>query len=216
MIKKNKWTLLISSIVILLPVVFGLIFWNDLPEQVVTHWGADGSADGWSSRACAVFRLPLFILAAHWICVLFTARDPRNSGQSRKVSGIVLWICPSTSLVAGIMVYANALGKPVESYSLAYLVVGLFLVIVGNYLPKCKQNSTIGIRVKWAMESEENWNATHRVCGKLWVIVGILMMVCACLPETLSVYVCLVLIAILSMVSMGYSYYYYKMKQGRS
>ena len=46
MIKKNKWNLLFSSLVILLPIVFGLIFWNQLPEELTTHWGASGLADG--------------------------------------------------------------------------------------------------------------------------------------------------------------------------
>ncbi len=49
MIKKNRGALILSSILILLPSLLGLIFWNKLPEQMTTHWGFDGSADGFST-----------------------------------------------------------------------------------------------------------------------------------------------------------------------
>ncbi|MFQ8814402.1 MAG: SdpI family protein [Gallintestinimicrobium sp.] len=51
-------------------------------------------------------------------------------------------------------------------------------MVIGNYLPKVKQNNTIGIRVVWSLMDEENWNATHRFSGKLWMASGILCMLC--------------------------------------
>ena len=44
--KQNKRKIIISSLITLLPMVFGLIFWKELPEQMATHWGIDGTADG--------------------------------------------------------------------------------------------------------------------------------------------------------------------------
>lgn len=215
MIKKNKWKLLISSCVILLPIMFGLIVWNKLPEQVPTHWGVDGNADGFSSRSFAVFALPVFMLLMHWFCIFCTAKDPKNKNQSNKVFGIIFWVCPITSLFANGMIYAAALGKVLEPNLIIFVMVGLFFVLIGNYLPKCKQNHTIGIRVKWALENEENWNATHRFSGKVWTIGGVLMMLCSFMPEEISIYVFMVLTFALSILSIGYSYFYFKTKQGR-
>ena len=62
MIKKHKWTLLMSSVVILLPILAGLLLWNRLPEQIPTHWGPTGEADGWSSKGFAVIGLPAIVL----------------------------------------------------------------------------------------------------------------------------------------------------------
>ncbi len=70
MIKKNIWRLLISSVIILLPIVAGLLLWNSLPERIATHWGADGKADGWSGKTFTVFALPLIMLALHCVCWL--------------------------------------------------------------------------------------------------------------------------------------------------
>ena len=135
MLKENKRNLLISSAVILLPVVFGLIFWDKLPEQMATHWGFDGQADGWSSRGFTVFALPLLMLALHWLCAFVTSRDPKNQGQNKKVFGIVLWITPVVALFANGMTYAVALEKEVQPLLFTNLLLGTVFVIIGNYLP---------------------------------------------------------------------------------
>ena len=109
MIKKNKWKLLISSIVILLPVIVGLIMWDSLPERMATHWGFTGTADGFSSRPFAVFALPLILLAGHWVCVIVTAADPKNKNQTKKAVSLVFWIFPFVSLFSGAVIYAAAL-----------------------------------------------------------------------------------------------------------
>lgn len=213
MIKKNKWKMLITSCVILLPILFGLIYWDKLPEQMVTHWDANWNPDGWSDRRFAVFALPIFILLAHWVCMLCTSKDSKNQNQSKKVFGVLFLICPVTSLVTSTAIYAAALEKTIRPQMLIFLLVGLFFVVIGNYLPKCKQNYTIGIRVKWTMENEENWNATHRFSGKVWAIGGVLMMGCSFFPEDLSLYIFVVLVCVLSILSVGYSYYYFRKEQ---
>ena len=57
MLKENKWKLLVSSILIMLPALVGLILWDRLPEQMAIHWTLGGSADGWGSRVLAVFAI---------------------------------------------------------------------------------------------------------------------------------------------------------------
>lgn len=210
MLKNNRWKLVVSSAVILLPILLGLIFWNEFPEHMTTHWGADGNADGWSGRPFAVFGPPLFILAIHWLCVFFTARDPKNKGQNKKVFGLVLWICPVISLFANGIVYSAALGREFNSGSVTFLFLGLLFVIIGNYLPKCKQNFTIGIKVKWALANEENWNATHRIGGKIWVAGGLLMIACVFLPERVISWALIVLLSVVALIPILYSWLYYK------
>ena len=70
MLKKNKLKVIISSIAILLPMLFGLVMWDQLPDTMTTHWGADGNADGFSGKVFAVFGLPAIILVLHCVCVL--------------------------------------------------------------------------------------------------------------------------------------------------
>ena len=176
MIKKNWKILLITSLLILLPMLAGIFLWDQLPEQIPTHWNASGEVDGWSSKAFAVFGLSGILLAAQWLCTLGTRADPKKANHSEKVLRLVLWIVPVISNLLYAVTYATALGKEVRIESIMPVFIGLVFAITGNYLPKCKQNYTIGIKIPWTLNSEENWNKTHRFAGRLWVICGLVIM----------------------------------------
>ena len=176
MIKKHIKVLIITSVVILLPILAGFILWNQLPEQIPTHWNANGEIDGWSSKPFAVFGLPLILLAAQWLCMLGTVADPKKENHPRKIVQLVLWIIPVLSVVLHTITYAVALGKEVRMEVVMPVFMGILFTIIGNYLPKCKQNYTIGIKIPWTLNSEENWNKTHRFAGWLWVLCGLIIM----------------------------------------
>ena len=214
MMKQHKGKLIVSSVVTLLPTLVGLIFWNRLPNQMPTHWGLDGSVDGWSGKAFAVIGLPLILLAVHWLCVWGTSLDSGNRDQNRKVTGLVLWICPVLSLFTNGIMYAAALNLDVNFVTVTLLLMGVMFVVIGNYLPKCKQNHTIGIRIPWTLNDEENWNATHRVGGRIWVAGGILLLAGCALPEKFAVTLMIVLLPVLTVAPILYSWLYHK-KQAR-
>ena len=176
MIKKNLKVLIVTSLVILLPILVGVILWNQLPEQIPSHWNAAGEIDGWSSRLFAVFGMPLIMLAFQWLCVLGTGADPKKANHPEKIVHLVLWIIPIINIVLSVITYAAALGQEVRVEVVMPIFIGLVLAIVGNYLPKCKQNYTIGIKIPWTLNSEENWNKTHRFAGWLWTICGLVIM----------------------------------------
>lgn len=210
MIKNNKWKIIISSAIILLPILAGLILWNSLPEQMATHWGADGEANGWSSRLFAVVGLPVFIFFVHWICLFATAADKKNKNQNKKIFGIIFWICPVISVFGSATIYAAAFGKDFSSDIIMLILIGLMFVILGNYLPKCKQNYTIGIKLPWTINNEENWNKTHRLAGKFWVVGGLLMMATAFLPHQLIPYILCVILIVVAVIPTVYSYLYHR------
>ena len=175
MIKKHWKLLVITSVMTLLPILAGMILWNQLPEQMPMHWNAAGEIDGWGSKAFAVFGIPAIMLAAQWLCVLGTAADPKRANHPEKILQLVLWIIPVISVGMHAAVYAVALGHNVRMEMIAPVLVGVVLTIIGNYRPKCKQNYTIGIKIPWTLNSEENWNKTHRFAGFLWTVGGLIV-----------------------------------------
>ena len=179
MIKKHWKLLVITSVLTLLPILAGLVLWGQLPEKMPTHWNAAGEIDGWSSKAFAVFGLPAIMLGLQWLCLLGTFADPKRANHPEKVLQLVLWIIPVLSIVMHTMTYAAALGKTVPMGEVVTLVCGVVFVIVGNYMPKCKQNYTIGIKIPWTLNSEVNWNKTHRFAGFLWTVCGLMIILSA-------------------------------------
>ena len=207
MIKRNKWILFVTSLVILLPLAVGLILWNQLPEQMPTHWGADGQVDGYSSKLFGVLGLPLFMLGIHWLCVVMTAAAPKHNNVSGKALHLVFWICPATSLIVGFITYGQVLGLQMNVTLIMLLLMGVLFFAIGNYLPKCKQNYTVGIKLPWTLNDEANWDSTHRFAGKLWVVGGLLILATAFLQ---NIWIFLGIVMVMSIVPMIYSYLYYR------
>ena len=210
MLKKNKGLVILTSVIILLPMVAGLLLWNRLPENMITHWGGDGAPDGWGSREVTIFVMPLLLLGLHWLCLWITSKDPKNKGQSEKAFGLVFWIVPILSLFTAGITYSTALGREFQNDTLGLAFLGLIFVIIGNYLPKTRQNYTLGIKVKWTLANEENWYATHRMAGKVWMVGGVLLVPCVFLPIEIAFLVFFVLLLVMILVPTIYSWRYYK------
>ena len=176
MIKKHLKLLIVTSLVILLPILAGVALWDQLPDPMPIHWNAAGEIDGWSSKPFAVFGLPFILMAAQWLCLLATGADPKKKNHSDKMIHLVLWIIPVMSVVLHTITYLTALGYGVRTEVVMPALMGLIFAIIGNYLPKCKQNYTIGIKIPWTLDNEENWNKTHRFAGWLWTFCGVAIM----------------------------------------
>ena len=203
MIKKNWKLLIITSVIILLPILVGLILWSRLPEQVPIHWNAAGEVDGWSGKAMAVFGLPLFFLALHWITLLVTSADPKKKNHSEKILSLIFWLIPILNLIISTVTYCTAMGKSIRMEILVPLLLGVSLVAIGNYLPKCQQNYTIGIKIPWTLNSEENWNRTHRLAGFVWVMGGIIMILSA---FWVGIWITIAVSAMMVLIPVIYSY----------
>lgn len=213
MLKRNKGTILLTAAVTALPIVMGLLLWSRLPEQIPTHFGFHGEPDGWSSKAFAVFGLPLILVGAHLLCAFGTMLDPKRRNIQDKMYRLVLWIIPVISILTCGAVYAYALGMAVDIALITELMVGMVFIIVGNYLPKCRQSYTMGIKIPWTLADEDNWNATHRFGGRVWILCGIAFL--ALIPlgnisPALGGGLTLTVIALAILLPTVYSYLHYR------
>ena len=190
-----KRTLLVTCIIILLPMFVGLAMWNQLPERMPTHFDFSGTVDDYSGRPFAVIGLPLFILAMQLFCAVMLRADPKKQNISEKMAQLVLWVCPAVSLFAGLSIYLSALGF-------------LLFIAIGNYLPKCRHNYTVGIRLPWTLDDEDNWNHTHRFAGYVWIIAGVVTLLSVFLSHAAVVWVAAIFVASLS--PLVYSFIYAK------
>ena len=178
MLKKYRKTLIITTIITLLPVLAGIILWDKLPDQMPMHFNAAGEVDGWASKPIGVFAMPALLVAVQWMCAVGSFKmDPKANNLNEKVMGLVLWFIPVLSVLLHVLVYCTALGMEMNVQIVLPVVIGLLMVVIGNWLPKCKQTYTLGIKLPWTLHDEDNWNRTHRFAGPVWVVCGVIIMV---------------------------------------
>ena len=174
-IKINKKLVLFTSILILLPSLVGCVFWNQLPEEIPTHFNLLGQADGYNHKMFAIFGLPTLMLLMHWLLLFLMIKDPKSSNISSKIQVLIYWIIPFVSCLLMISIFGESLGYSMMSGLLAQIFMGVVMIVIGNYLPKTRRNYIIGIRLPWTLENDENWSKTHRLAGKIWVLGGLLL-----------------------------------------
>ena len=174
--KMNKKLLALTSIVILLPMIWGLIIWPQLPNQIPIHFNVAGQANNFQSKPLAVFGLPVFLLLVHLFVIFMIGRDPKNRTMNEKMIKVIYWLIPIVSLSVLYLIYSKALGSTTNPSIFVSALLGLIFVMMGNYMPKLKVNHTVGIRLPWTLQSEDNWHKTHRLAGKLWVVGGLILL----------------------------------------
>ena len=209
MMKNNKWRLIASSIVTLLPMLLGA-FAGVLPERIAVHWGISGEADGFMAASEIFLILPPILVAVHWLCLVLSAVLDKNAAQNKKLMEITYWVMPCISLISCGTIFSAALGYTNHIYAWIMGVIGITFIVIGNYMPKTTRNITMGIKVSWALSSNENWQATHRFAGKVYVATGIASLLAIFLPEAAFPYIALCIIFMAAGVPVIYSYCFYR------
>ena len=209
--KENRKTMLLTCLLCLLPMALGLYFYKELPDQMPIHWNAAGEVDGYAPKALAVFGFPVFFAALELLMFFVILNDPKKQNQSNIMRQLGFWSLPAIEIVVYTATIFSGLGYDLPITTIAMLLVGVMFIVVGNYMPKAKQNYTIGIKLPWTLDDTENWNKTHRLAGFLWVIGGIVFIIGAFLPggAVLTLFAILVMV----LVPTGYSYMLYRKKQ---
>lgn len=212
--KKYRRTIILTTFLTGLPILIGLILWSKLPDSIATHWGANGQANGWSSKVYTVFWGPCILMIIHLFAVFLTLNDPKKTNIHKKPMILIFWIVPVISILMNGIIYLTALGIKVNISAAVSILMGILFILLGNYLPKLRQNYTIGIKLPWTLCSEENWYRTHRLGGKLFIIGGILVALDGVagiwLGDTIIFTIMIGILLICIVISMGYSFWLFK------
>jgi len=203
---KHK-TLLLTTLLCLLPLALSLSVYSQLPEQIAVHFDAAGRPDNYMPKAAAAFGLPVFFAAVNLYTHFRVNRDPRVENAASALRVLSRWTAPVLSLILMPVTLFMAMGAPFPLPKIGSIVAGAAIVICGNYLPKCKRNYTVGIKLPWTLDSEENWNRTHRFAGFLWVAGGLAILISPFVPIP---YVTPAAVVLLIALPFAYSYLFYR------
>lgn len=177
--REHRMLLVLTSAIILLQMLVGVLLWDRLPDPMATHFDFQNEPDGWSSKAFAVFGMPLVLLGLHLMCLTLSCMSNiQMQNVSSKVKSLMLLIVPATSLLTMVLNYGYALDAVFSVDRIIFVFVGAILAAVGNYLPKLRRNCTTGIKLPWTLADEEIWNRTHRFAAPVWVVGGLMLIVC--------------------------------------
>jgi uncharacterized membrane protein len=208
--KINKFLIAIGALVLVFFILAG-IFYPLMPEVMASHWNAKGEADGTISKFWGLFLFPLISLGIAAILLVIPKIDPLKANIQKFKSYYYGFIIAFLAYFLYIYILTLVWNLGLKfNFSLAVIpAIGILMIIVGVLVGKAKRNFFIGIRTPWTLSSDEVWDRTHRLGGKLFKIAGIIIILLSFVPE-IAIYVLLGLVFGIVIWLVVYSYALYK------
>lgn len=185
---------LVTSLVILIPMLVGLMLWHKLPDSLPTHFTLQGAPNAYSNKFFVVFLLPMLLLVVHWVCLIVTQFDSKKLYISPKMIRILSLITPGVSLLLAIVIYGYVLQWHDASSRIGFLCLSVVMILIGNYLPKVKPNDSVGIRLPLVLENINSLGKIHRFIGRFWVLAGFVMFFMSLLVQKPSMYLLIMMV----------------------
>lgn len=204
-------SILIATAII--PLIAVLVILRFLPGEIPAHFDINMNIDRWGSKY-EILIMPAVIIVQSVLVYIFALRSERSdsSGSNRKV--ILIVGVTMNVLFAGITAFqvlyalkADRLEAVNEGFSLnaMFILMGLAIAVMENFLPKCKMNSSVGLRTEWSMANEDVWSECQRFGGVLMVVCGIAMTVLSALIKSTAGVIAVNLIILVIMSVLAYT-----------
>lgn len=159
-------------------------------DQIPVHFDAKGNPDRYGSKSEAMMGLWIILGTTAFISIVLAGIPkimPREANFEKLEKAyfacwisVLLLMVGVTGIIAWTMLKATSFGTA-GTAPIRFLVIGmgLFFVVLGNYLPKTRSNWVIGIRTPWTLSSETTWQKTHRITGRLFLAAGVFTVILA-------------------------------------
>lgn len=202
--RKSSIISIIASIAIL--VIFNLLFYNKMPAELPTHWNFNGEVDDYSSKFDAMVLTGGFLVVMNIFMCFMLDNDPRNKRENNFLMTLSKLSMPILMIILYIIMILAGLGKDINTSVIISVLMGILFIAIGNYMPKVKRNYTMGIKLPWTLNSDENWRRTHRFGGICFVFMGLIFFAAPFVESEVIVYLPIIIVAVLPAI---YSYYLY-------
>lgn len=171
--KINCDMLLITCVLCLVPILFGLYCYQDLPEKVAIHFDINNNPDSFMSRELFVLGMPvIMMLLQAVVCVILDLKS-KNIENNKSLFMYKLLI-PFVSSLLYVMTILYATTGGIDISKVASFVLGILFIAIGVDLPNAKDDAHINFP---RINDEKVYEKTKKVFGKIFIVDGVLALI---------------------------------------
>lgn len=199
--------------IILAPAVYLAITWNSIPEKIAIHFKLDGTPDSFGNEtelATGVLILLVLSIGVYFLVSnIYKIDSKKNAGENKDRLHRIAFASSAFISIISIMVIKSSAGGAMRfDVRFIFGAIGFMWCLFGNYMYTMKPNSFAGIRNRWTLANEKNWQKTHRFAGRLWFITGLLLAaICLLSSQDIAVIAFLIVSFSIGFLPFFYSYY---------
>ena len=198
------------------PMVYLALIWNQLPASIPTNFNINGEADGVVRKSEFLLLMIFLFFTNALLYALFRYIPKRETwdetpDEFRAYMGeyyrIRFRIHIYLAVFTAIVIFLISRGKEIFVEKWVFVGVGLLIAALGVFLRHLKPNYFVGVRTPWTLASDAIWTETHHMAGRLWLYAGIVIMVAGMfLPVISGVF--LFIFAAMALAALPYIYSY--------
>lgn len=173
---KTKTTWIVLAVLTAAALLAGVVVMGRMPEQVASHWNAQGEADGYSSVWMGVFFMPAVMAGIAVLMMVIPSIDPlrENIKAFREDYNVMIVAMAGFFFYLHLLTLLWNLGVEFSMNSLLAPGFGGLFFLIGEMIGKARRNFFIGIRTPWTLSSDSVWQKTHERGAMLYKVAGAL------------------------------------------
>ena len=206
-------TEIFAIILTIAAIVAAALFYPQMPDQMVSHWNAQGEPDDTMAKFWGLALLPI-TFAIFTLMLIFIPRiDPLKKNVKKFLNyfdGFIIILYLFFTLIFGQMILWN-LGYELSFNTTMPIAIAVMFFYIGIMLEKAKRNWFIGIRTPWTLSSDRVWDKTHKLGGKLFKATGVIA-IFGVVFQNYMIWLILIPIIAVSIFTIAYSYFEFQKK----
>ena len=166
----KKKSLIITSVVCILPLIAGVIMLGKLPEMLPVQWANDGTVSNYAPRWFAVFGMPIFFLLMNAFFHYKAEKSDLADQYPPAMKLFLKWSMPVIGAVCTTMTYSGVIGIN-HLYASITAFVGAIIAAFGSYFGELTESDVIGRIVE--VKNNDKKAGIYSKCGMILMIFGI-------------------------------------------
>ena len=169
-----KKSTIASLLIIATSIVIAAVLFPSMPDKVASHWNGQGEVNGYLSKFWGLFLMPIVSIVIFIFFLIIPKLEPlkENLKQFRKYFDRFTVLIELFLFYIFCLIVSWNLGVQFNMTVALAPALAILFYYSGELISKTKRNYFIGVRTPWTLQSDENWDKTNVLGGKIFKVAG--------------------------------------------
>ncbi len=196
----------------IMPMIITMIILPFLPATIPAHFNASGQVDRYGSKYETLIIALLALILGLLMCLIIK-KYQKNHTNKNIIITIGIWLMFFFNAIDYYYLYNsfnqinNINSLSLDINQIAFIFLGILMIMIGNIMLKIRKNSFIGLRTGWSLKNEQTWKKSQRFGGIVSIVIGFVFIIVSLFTDGLLCFGINILILLLSLpIEIYYTY----------
>lgn len=196
----------------IMPMIVTMIILPFLPATIPAHFNASGQVDRYGSKYETLIIALLALILGLLMCLIIKKYQKNHTNKNILIS-VGIWLMLFFNAIDYYYLYNsfnqinNINSLSLDINQIAFISLGILMIMIGNIMPKIRKNSFIGLRTGWSLKNEQTWKKSQRFGGIVSIVIGFVFIIVSLFTDGLLCFGINILILLLSLpIEIYYTY----------